>query len=346
MIPYFLVLSFVTYWAILEDKALNRKAFLIPLLTLTLFAGIRSSRVGSDSETYVTLFNESTITGAFVIKEDIEIGYQVFEYVLSLLTNNYFWLFLITGFIVVFCYLIIIRKFSNNYWLSLFFFITLGSYTFFFNGLRQGIAIAIFTLSLPYLLNRKIIPYLMVCLLASLFHNSALAAIPFYFIVNLRIKIIYKIIATLLISLFSSSLLVKYIASTNERYEGYTKVSDEAGGLVVLSFHILLMLSMYIIMYIYKIKDKNFIKILTFYMSGVAFIIPIALLGTDPSGPQRILNYFTWTLILLLPFILERVKNIYVNITAITLSIVYFVLTTSSFSDLTPYIINPIFEKL
>lgn len=345
MIPYFLVLSFVTYWTLLEDKALNRKAFLIPLLTLTLFAGIRSSGVGTDSETYVTLFNESTSTGSFVIKEDIEIGYQVLEYIISALTNNYFWLFLITGFIVVFCYLITIRNLSNNYYLSIFFFITLGAYTFFFNGLRQGIAIALFTLSLPYLLNKKIIPYLIICLLATSFHNSALAAIPFYFIVNLRINIIYKIIATFLVSIFSSSVLIKFMASTNERYEGYTSVSEDAGGMLVLSFHIIIIIIISVITYVYKIKDEIFIKIFTFYVTGVAFIVPIALLGTNPSGPQRILNYFTWILILILPFILEKVKNTYVNMIAISLAIVYFVLTTYSFSNLTPYIINPIFEK-
>ena len=344
MLPYLLVLSFVICWILLEKKVLNRKSFWLPLIVLALFAGIRSYRVGTDSGTYARKFILELDTEYFRIDEDVERGYQLLEYSILSLTNNYFWLFFITGLIITYCYLKVIRKYSSNYSLSVFLFFTLGTYIFFFNGLRQGLSMAIIVLATPYLLEKKFIRYLLMCFFASFFHITALFIIPFYFIVNLKIKIIYKIIITFLASLSISSFLISYVASTNDRYEAYTEVSKFAGGLLILGFYITLMILIYVINRLYKIKEENFLKLYTLYATGVAFVIPLAMLGTNPSGPQRLIVYFTWTLILLLPTVLKRINNRYISILTVIIALIYFILTTYRFSNLTPYIINPIFE--
>lgn len=180
--------------------------------------------------------------------------------------------------------------------------------------------------------------------LASLFHITALFMIPFYFLVNLKIKPIYKILSTFIGSLFVSRFLIQYISASNERYESYAAADQEGGGFVTLGFYTILVLVLSFIIRVYKIKDKQFIQLFTFYAIGVFFIIPIAMLGANPSGPQRLLTFFTWTLILILPVAFKRINNAYVTSLAVILFIIYFVLTTTSFSNLTPYIINPIFE--
>lgn len=344
MLPYLLVLSFIMSWIALEKKSLNRKSFWLPLIVLVLFASIRSYHVGTDGRTYVKPFISQLDVEYFQFQENIEIGYQLLEYLLLSLTSNYFWLFFVTALIVVYCYLAIIKRYSVNYWFSIFLFVTLGVYTFFFNGLRQGLAMAIFALALPYLLEKKLVLYLIIIATASLFHITALFMIPFYFLVNLRIKPFYKIIATFLGSLCVSNFLVQYISGTNERYEGYAKADQESGGYITLGFYTIIMIFIYFFIRIYKVKDKQFIQIFTFYAVGVVFIIPIAMLGANPSGPQRLLIYFTWTLILILPIIFKKINNIYITSLAVILFIIYFILTTSAFSNLSPYILNPTFE--
>lgn len=344
MLPYLLVLGFVMLWIALEHKTLNRKAFFIPLIALSLFAGLRRFSVGTDSGTYTRDFRNNLDVNYFEFEEGVELGYQYLEYILLRFDADYVWLFFITALLVVYCYLGIIKRYSVNYGFSVFLFITLGIYTFFFNGLRQGLAMAIFVLALPYLLEKKFIPYLLVCLLGSLFHITALFMIPFYFLVNLRIKPTYKIIATFLGSLLVSRFLITYIAASNERYEGYADADQEGGGYLTLGFYTILVLIIYIISRIYKIEDKQFKQLFTFYAIGVVFIIPIAISGANPSGPQRLLTYFTWILVLLLPIIFKRINNIFVTGSAVFLFIIYFILTTSAFSNLSPYRINPIFE--
>ena len=344
MLPYLLVLSFVIFWIVLEKQALNRKSFWIPLIVLSLFAGMRSFRVGTDSWNYTKDFRSSLNIYNFQFNESVEIGYQVLKYILLSLTYSYFWLFWLSGFIVVYCYLKIIRRYSVDYWCSVFLFMTLGVYTFFFNGLRQGLAMAIFALAIPYLLEKRFVRYLLVCIVASLFHVTALFIIPFYFLVNLKIKLIYKIIITFLGSLFSVQFLISYIAGTNEKYEGYAEAGQEGGGYLTLGFYLLILLLIYCVIRIYDIKDKQFMQLFTFYAIGVVFLIPVAMLGANPSGPQRLLTYFTWTLVLILPVVFKRINNVYVTSSAVILFVFYFILTTTRFSNLTPYIINPIFE--
>ncbi|MEZ7500929.1 EpsG family protein [Psychrobacter sp. Arc29] len=344
MLPYLLVLGFVMFWIVLEQKTLNRKAFWIPFLTLSLFPGMRSYRVGTDSGNYTREFRTQLDIYNFEFSESVEIGYQWLEYFLLRITHNYFWLFFITGAIVVFCYLNVIKRYSANYLFSVYLFVTLNFYTFFFNGLRQGIAMAIFALAIPYMLERKLIPYMLVIVLASLFHITAIFMIPFYFLVHLRIKLSYKLIATFVGSFLISGLLIKYLASTNERYETYSEVSESAGGLLTLGFFVILLIFVYFIMHYYKIKHEQFLKLLTFYAVGVVFLIPVAMLGANPSGPQRLLNYFTWTLILILPVVFKKINNVYITGISALLFLVYFILATTKFSNLTPYIMNPIFE--
>lgn len=344
MLPYLLILFFVMFLVWLEKHSLNRKAFWLPLFILVLFASIRNYRVGTDTQAYIKNFINELDYNYFNFLDGVELGYQLLEYTLLRITHNYFWLFFVTSFLIVFCYLYVFKKNSTDYTTSIFLFITLGTYTFFFNGLRQGIAMAIFALAIPYLIKRNFYKYFLICILASLFHNTALLMIPFYFLVNLNIKLEYKLILTFSGSLILSRYLIIYLASINERYESYAQASENSGGLLKLLFYCVIFLITYIGSYIYKIKDKNFIQLFSFYSLGIAFMIPIALLEANPSGPQRLLSYFTWILALILPILLKKINNIYIYTSIVFLAIIYFMLTTSRFSNLAPYSINPFFE--
>lgn len=333
-------------WMVLEKEATNRISCWVPIIVLSIFASIRSYRVGTDTALYTSKFRNNFNVDNFVISEYKEYGYQLFEYVLLSLSHNYFWLLFISSVIIVACYLSTIKKLSENYIYSVFLFITFGTYTFFFNGLRQGIAMAIFSLATPYLLEKRLIPFLLITSFASLFHVSALFMIPFYFILNINIKNSYKYLITFLSSLLGSKALISYLAQDNPRYQGYGNSVENPGGLFTLTFYIFIAIALNLIEKFYRIKDKTFSVLLAYYSIGIFFIIPIAMIGTNPSGPQRLLNYFTWVLVLLIPVALKKINdtNIYIIITV--LAVVYFILTTSKFSNLTPYYLNPIFKVM
>lgn len=344
MLPYLLVLLSVVFWIYLEKTAVNRRSFWIPLLALTFFAAMRSNRVGTDSWKYTFNYTSETPVDNIEFNPLVEPGYQIIDHLTLNFTHNYFWIFLITSLIVVFFNLRVLRAYSSNYALSVWFFITLGSYAFIFNGIRQGLAMAVSVLAIPYLLQKKLLPYLILIAIAFLFHRSALIMIPIYVVVHLNIKDFYKVLLSFLASLFGSQLVISYLAENNPRYEVYTEEVGNAGGYMTLGFYTSIAILLYIIKYIKNINNSYFNLLLIFYTVGTVSIIPVALLGSDPSGPQRVIYYFTWALALLLPYALNKLNHLLFYFAAIIFSISFFILTTSRFGNLVPYIINPLFK--
>jgi hypothetical protein len=86
------------------------------------------------------------------------------------------------------------------------------SFVFFFcNGVRQGVAVAIALFSFQFILNRRILLYLISLFAASLFHSSVLFFLPAYYIATIRTKKEYfyiLITASLLLSTFASQELI------------------------------------------------------------------------------------------------------------------------------------------
>lgn len=346
MLPYLILLVFVSLWIAIEEKAIHRKSFWVPLFTLSLFAGIRNYTVGTDSINYVDSFRYNLSIYNFSFNENVEYGYQLLTYALLNITHNYFWLFFVSSLIVVGSYLIVIRKVSVNYTLSVFIFITLGTYTFYFNGLRQGIAMALAALATPFLISKQIIPFSLIVFLASFFHTSALVLLPVYMLLHINIKSSYKLLISFLVSMIGSQFIIRYLAEDNIRYQSYAQETEKSGGLLTLGVYFIIMIGLQLIKNFYKIKDREFETLLTYYSIGIFLLVPIALLGTNPSGPQRILFYFTWSLILLIPFALKKINNLLVYISTIIICVIFFILTTSRFGGLIPYTINPLFKVI
>lgn len=346
MLPYILILTFVMSWIYIEKKTVNHRSFWIPLILLSTFAGVRNYTVGSDAPTYTSSFRYNLSAYNFEFNEDVEYGFQLFEYSLLNLTHNYFWLFFVSSILTVGCFLIIIKKYSNNYLASVYLYITLGIYSFFFNGLRQGIAVAILALATPYLINKNTRAYLLITAIASMFHISALLIIPFYYLTHVRIKLNYKILISFMTSLLSSRLFIVLFANNNPRYESYTQSSEKSGGYLTLAIYAILMLFLILINRIYKVKNPIFDKLLTYYSIGIAFVIPLTTLQTDPAGPQRLAQNFVWTLILLLPIAISAIRNRYVEFLFYLIFILYFILATSRFHNLVPYTLNPLFKVI
>ena len=340
MLIYFLVLIIVMLWIWVEKKSLSRKAFFVPVFILILFFSIRDFTVGTDTITYTKFFRDGLIPQYYDFNPEVEVGYQFIEYLILNFTHNYFWLFLLCSVIVIPSYFYIIKKYSTNYILSIFIFITFGIYNFFFNGLRQGIAMAICFLALPFLLDKKIFKYFIFIFIASLFHISAWVMLFFYFLVHFRTKLEYKMIWVAGLSSIISGVVINYLANSNKRYESYGQVDEASGGYLTLSFYIVLGMFVYVFGKKERIINYNFRVYEQIFLCGLLLVIPVAFLGTDPSGPQRLLNYFLPMLTLLLPILLDRYKLAIF----IFLAMIYFYLVTSKFGEIIPYTINPIFE--
>ena len=166
-------------------------AVLIFLLPLIWWCAYRSLDFG-DTRFYYDEFRRapSSLSGlfAYVSSQARDPWYYGFSAIIkSLISSNYHVYFGIIGAVQLFCLGLVYRKYSRNFWLSMFLFVASTDYTaWMFNGARQFLAASIVFVTLPLVVKKKYLPAVLLILLASRFHRSALVALPIIFIVQGR----------------------------------------------------------------------------------------------------------------------------------------------------------------
>lgn len=156
-------------------------------VTLCLYAsfiiGFRDIDVGTDTNNYHAIF--SMVNNGDDWRG--EILYIYLNQLVGLFTDNAVYVTFIVALITITNISWFIYKYSPSLafsWLTF-----LGYFSFFglTNIIRQNLAVSIVLLSIPFIFNRKLIPFLLVILVASLFHFSAIFAIPMYFMYKRRV---------------------------------------------------------------------------------------------------------------------------------------------------------------
>jgi transmembrane protein EpsG len=114
--------------------------------------------------------------------------------------------FLLIAAFQLICIALVLRRYTADYWPCIFLFIVSTDYlSWMHNGMRQFIACAIIFGGFRYLVEKQYIKMILLILLASLFHGSALLMIPVVFIVQGKawdIKTIFFLAATVVVIAF------------------------------------------------------------------------------------------------------------------------------------------------
>lgn len=161
------------------------KIFLFGALTsLITISGLRAN-IG-DTYFYKHAYENNDFTLELVLAEkDIGFGFlqmflqkfvsddpQILIFVTALITNS----------LIVF----VLYHYSRLIEISLYVYITGGLFLVSMNGIRQVLAAAIAFVAIKYLIKGNFIKYALIIVIASLFHQSALILIPFFFLVRFK----------------------------------------------------------------------------------------------------------------------------------------------------------------
>ena len=348
MIPYLVLLLIVVYLAYLGrrngSKGVQLFSLGIIVLVLVLFAGFRYRLVGTDTGNYIRMFfDANTISD---IWETTEIGFNALMVLAKNISTNYASLLILIALIVVSCYISTIVRLTKRYETSVFIFITLGAYTFFFNGARQGIAAAICFFAIPWLLERKPRQYFLLVALAYTFHNTALIALPLYFLAIPRVdwRQVAIVAGTTVITVLFLTVFVQFAADLlNDRYASYA-VESEGGGLVMATFLVGQGALLFALRKQIKNSNGHYERLLNIYLLGLIPVIASVVSNVNPSGLLRLHPYFAYTAILLWPMFFQSMKNIkqrrIISLVFALVMLSFYYLTTESFSNLVPYRIN------
>lgn len=196
---------------VLGERELRWKpvAALLLIVPYIFWTGFRGGRVG-DTGLYMGLFRKAPSSLAalpeYVATVTKDKGYSVFTVIIkSIIGDHYVIFFLIIAAFQIIVLALIYRKYSEDYWFSIFLFIASTDYiSWMHNGMRQFIAVTIVLAATPLILNRKYIWALILIFLAATFHLSALLMIPIFIVVQGRAwnwKTWVLLIATLIVIL-------------------------------------------------------------------------------------------------------------------------------------------------
>lgn len=150
--------------------------YFIMTLNMAVYVGLRTWY--NDTVTYLQHYN--SISANKSIFDGIEWslgsnpGFMVVNNLFKVLGFSSQTFLMIFALITIVIYLWFIRKYTDDLWLSVFFFFTMGCYTFTMAAIKQTVAVAFCLIAVDRAIQKKWIPFILWILVASTFHPYSL----------------------------------------------------------------------------------------------------------------------------------------------------------------------------
>lgn len=314
---YSLVILFAVLFSAFAQRSKNSITFKInyslSFLILFFILGFRNYS-GIDDPSYISIFNEVAQVG-WIEKfrtSTMEPGYLFLNYVVSIFTDNYLYMQLVSAFIPLYLFYFTFNKYKSviNLPSAIFLFCCLIYFQMLSVSLiRMFIAISIVFCAYSYILQKKTLKYVGLILIASLFHYSAFFAIIFtYFSLDKqylqRKAVRFIIVLFLLIPIIYISVSKFLVPLLGARYSAYGTIGNlhiNITNFDTIPFVFLLLL------YLRKFNDGekhyyklfmvifSFSSIISFYSSMVSF--------------GRLVFYTNVALFIAAPMVIGKIKN-------------------------------------
>ncbi len=221
MFPYLLLLTAAGvvgafYCGFQQER--GKKDFVYLLIFTVLMVGmavLRAPTVGIDYPSYVDIFRGYAANDfSYVFDQSNyywkEPGYGLLNFLFTRVSDNEAVFMALIPALIIILRSIAIWRMSKSIWISVFVYISFGFFGYAMCTLRQELAISIAMFALPYLRQRKLLPYLLIVVLAALFHSSAWFFVPVYWLVKLPLNwktyILYGV-GTVFVLIFSEPIL-------------------------------------------------------------------------------------------------------------------------------------------
>lgn len=298
-----LILQFIFF----SGTKYEKKMLLIPTVFLFLFGGLRKGIGGYDYYVYEYFYSLPKNQNPY----GYEIGFVKLRNFCHILGLNYNGFLMILSFIFIFILYYLFIEYSEQPTLCLLIYFSLFYFWQNFTILRNFIAIILFWIGIKYILEDNFIKYIIFCIVAFLFHKSAIIIFPMYFLLKLKPKkkiIILSFLGAGVLTLFSS--LIFYIKSDlfglTERMLRYSNIK-ESGNIV--EYLEILILNIILYKVIFKEKKITLEKkdIIFFNMSFFSLIIFTIFFRY--AIVLRFLEYFRLEIVIVIPYLIFKIKN-------------------------------------
>lgn len=286
----------------------SRKRYLFVCgLIMFLFLALRSKGIGStDTYNYYNMMRKAIAADTwsqYYNPNGVEAGFQLFVFALSRVFQSPQAIIIVSAAIYVISILYTIYRNSDDVTFSVTMYITLGLMQFHMQGMRQSIAMSICIFAYEFAKKRRIIPFLLLILLAMQFHQTAVVFVIVYFIFWLKYK--WNYLCAFVVASGAVFYFANYIIGlANEWFDRNYYTSVDSGGFIATAIYFLIIV--FALIFNGKLRnDRHQVATLYITMTGcVCFVMRY--IGT--LAAERISFYFMFGQLILLPNTIECLK--------------------------------------
>lgn len=281
---------------------------------LIVFAGLRFF-TGLDFASYRWIFNMSRV---HVRAADVEYGYYGLNEFINNFTHDPQWIYLIMALLTLPLKGIFINKKSSRIYLSLFIYFTMFFLVYDMGQMRSSLAQAIGLIAiLFYMNNKKKIAFVLI-LFGMLFHSSEVILLLIFIIGDRKYSFKTIVLTYIGAVIFGQLLNLHYIGSVASKFPNshlamqinhYTTnpvFASKIGLSLNVIFDFFLLALILFIRWYKNLEDKKFNIMFNIYFIGICLYLVFnnySVLGI------RLGDYFRLILIVLIPFVINQIKN-------------------------------------
>ena len=248
-----------------NGKSLGKKFHIIlAMLPLFLMIAFRHMLIGADTYMYLQNFEHAVNTPlkTLMANSRMEDGYLAFvKFIATYVTqdpNVYQVIYTAIYAVCVFVFMLDLE----DYWPEfLFFFATLGLFTFMFTGVRQCLAMCLCLVAYRYARRKNILLFALFVALAYQMHNSAILFAVVYFAARMKVKW-YNILLYIVFAIWAAGNL-DFLNDWFDENLGYDVELESGTGLIFLLFLTLLTVMAVFLLYSSKRINKTTAPLLT-----------------------------------------------------------------------------------
>lgn len=293
------------------SKHQDRMITLVLILVLGFFCGLRTW--GNDTTTYLQMYEQMPLLPDFwdskIYNFANGIGFGFWTSILKTFGYSPQDYLMFYAFVTVIPYVLFVRRYSISFSFGIFLMFATGFYTFSLAAIKQSMATGICLLAVTCALERRWLRYLLLILLASLFHPYAVIylLVPFLDFKPLSARTYLYMAVFMVAGFFLESLLGTVLDVTDMMGATYTEDSFTGEGVNI--FRVSVCFAPVILALLYGenlFRTSTRTDNLMFNMAMVnALIMFVGLFGTA-NYFARLANYFLPAQVITLPWLLSQ----------------------------------------
>ncbi len=237
-----LLLPLVFQHAVIGSKNIdyekkNKRALTLFFLVLTLLIMLRHESVGNDTSNYLHFFRSfSKMDWVKISKTPLEIGFSYFLKTISLISEEPQFFLAVSGLITVLMIYPTYRRLCIDPSLTILIFVTISTFVMMFSGIRQMLAVGIGFIAYEFTRRKKLLPFILIVILAMTFHTSAFMLAFMYPLYHARItkKWLLAVVPCLAVVFVFNAQIFSVLALLIERYTAYDGSVSSTGAYAML----------------------------------------------------------------------------------------------------------------